>query len=113
MCEKRDRTVCVWAVLRVLGDEEVPKDSVENMLDFIRFKWERHVEDNEDLEKGNVFALCTVDSVRGRVHIVRVNELVDLMHGTVTHKAAVEQHAGNDVEWQRDIFYVQRFFHHE
>lgn len=48
-----------------------------------------------------------------RVHIVRANALVDMLHGTVPYKYAVEQPTGQDVELQRDILHVRRFFCHQ
>lgn len=50
----------------MLGDEEVPNDTVDEALDFIRLKWERHGENDEQGKNGNVFPLCPLYSVRGR-----------------------------------------------
>lgn len=53
------------------------------MLDFLRLKWQMNAEYDERHAKGKVFALCTLESVRGNAHVLRANVLVDLFHGIV------------------------------
>lgn len=65
---------------------------MDDMLDCLCVKWERHGENNVGRDKGKVFALCPFDSVRGGVHIVRANAFVDMLHDTLPCKATVEQH---------------------
>lgn len=52
---------------------EVPADSVNEKINCIRLKWKQHWREKEVHERGNVFALCPMDSVRGRVHVVPAN----------------------------------------
>lgn len=76
-----------------LGDDDVPMNRVDNMLDCIRLKSEPHGAHNEGRSKGKCFALFTLYSTHGIVHIVRPNASVELPHWTVPHKKAVELHA--------------------
>lgn len=86
---------------------------MDNMLDRIRLKWDLHGEENEGRVKRKVFALSSLENFPGRVHIVPANAMVERLHGIVKYKANVEQHAGQDAEWQRNIFYVNLFFRNE
>lgn len=74
----------------VLGDEHVPMDSVKDRLydklNCIRLNWERYGHHEKAREYGKVFVPCPWDSVRGRVHIVRPDVLVEVLHDTVPYK---------------------------
>lgn len=37
-------------------------------------------------ERGKLFAFCPMDSVRGRVHVVPANPLLELVHPEVSYK---------------------------
>lgn len=76
----------------IVGDEELPNDKVEKLLDCMRLKWELHWEDEERREKGKGFAFCRLDSIRVRVKIVQTNALVELLYETVPYKVAIFQH---------------------
>lgn len=89
MNQNRSCTVFYVQYYNVLVKDDIPKDSVDNALDCLRFQSERHGEDNEERVKEKSFALCSLYSVRGIVHIVRANVLAELLHGTVPYKAAV------------------------
>lgn len=97
----------------ILGEEDVPKHNVDETLECIRLKWEQHGEHKDGREKCKLFALCPLDSVRGKVHIVRANALVELLHETVPYKTEFVQNFQTATEWKRDIFYVNRLFPHE
>lgn len=64
-----------------------------------------------------VFDLCSLYKVRGRVHVIRsnalVNALVHLMHETVPCQNAMSDHLKSPKEWKNEIFYDKRFFRNE
>ena len=97
----------------VIGDACVPKDNVDKTLDCIRLKWERHGEESEGREAGKVYALCPLDSVRDRVHVLRCNAMIDLLHDNVPYRGAMLEEIRGSSDWQEDIFYVNRFYFHD
>ena len=94
----------------VIDGTGVPQDGVDEKLNCIRLKWDRHGSEEDGKEVGKVFALCPLDSIRGRVHIVRSNALVELLHDTVPYKKALEEHLQKLTNWQGEMFYVNRFY---
>ena len=97
----------------VTGEDAGGKDNVDKTLDCIRLKWDRHGEESEGREVGKVYALCPLDSVRGRVHVLRCNAMIDLLHDNEPYRAAMIEHIRGSSDWQQDIFYVNRFYCHD
>lgn len=94
----------------VIDRTGVPQDGVDEKLNCIRLKWDRHGTEEDGKEQGKVFALCPIDSIRGRVHIVISNALVELLHETVPYKKALKDHLHKLIDWQGEVFYVNRFY---
>lgn len=67
----------------ILGEVPVPKDDVGSNLNYIRFKWEIHVDEDEWMKKGKVYASFPLDIVRERVHVVQYNALAQLLHDNI------------------------------
>lgn len=84
----------------IIGQEAVRKGGVDEKLNCIKFKSDRRGGDEDGRAKGKVYAVCTLDSVRGRVYVVLSIYLVHLLHDTVTYKHALREHLGISVEWQ-------------
>lgn len=54
----------------------VAKDDVYQKRNFVRLKSKAHDEDDGKREKGKVYALCSLDSLRGWVHVIQSKPLV-------------------------------------
>lgn len=64
---------------------------MNNMLDCMWIKGDRHREGREGRLKRKIFTLCTLEKLRGREYIVQANALADELHGTVLQNSAVQQ----------------------
>lgn len=58
----------------VLGEDVVAKGAVNKKLNCIRLKWERHGEDEEEREKGEVYELCPLLYTAWVYRCMRYNE---------------------------------------
>lgn len=70
---------------------------------------ERHGEDDEQMEKGKVYALCPLDSLRERVHVVQPNPLLQLLHYSASYKNTLREVMKSNADRQSEFFYVNRF----
>ena len=83
----------------VMNGTGVPEEGVDEKLNCIRLKWDRHGSQEDGKEEGKVFALSPIDSIRGRVHVVRSNALLELLHDTVPYKKALKEHLHKLTDW--------------
>lgn len=97
----------------ILEEDVVAKDAVDQKLNCISLKWERHGEDDEQREKGKVYELCPLDSFRGQVHVVQLGPLLQLLHDSVPYKKNFRDGLKHNVDWQSEVFYANRFLHND
>lgn len=69
-------SICLCSNMTYLAKIFLGKDAVDHKRNCIRLTLERHGEDDEQREMGNVYALCTLDSMRIPVHVVQSNPLM-------------------------------------
>ena len=114
ICEKVvDETYVFVQYYDVVSKEAVPPDGVDETLDCIRLKWDRHGGSEGDKAEGKVFALCPLDCLRGRVHVIRSNALVHILHDTVPYKKNLMTHLNAVRYWQGEMFYINRFYRND
>lgn len=82
------------------------QNDVDQKLNYISMKRERHGEENEQSEKENVFGLCTLDSFRGRVNVVQSDLLSQLLHDSVSCKKTLREGVKNNADWKSEVFHV-------
>jgi len=59
---------------------------------------------------GKIYALSPLDSIRGRVSVVRATELVAPLHSEVAYKKKLVDLVGDSGTWEKELFYVNRFY---
>lgn len=76
---------------------------------------ERDRRDNAQgiLETSRSFRLVSVDSLRGRLHIVPANFGISLLHDNVLQKNEVDDFSDKFIDWKNDVFSLNRFFRHK
>lgn len=57
----------------IFPNTEVPLDNFDANIICIGVKWERNAPKKEGHERGKLFALCTMDSVRGLVLVLLIH----------------------------------------
>ena len=93
----------------IVSDEELPIDAVDKKLGCIRLIWDRHGGATDTMGPGKLYALSPLDSIRGRVSVVRATELVAPLHSEVAYKKKLVELVGDSGTWEKELFYVNRF----
>lgn len=82
------------------------KDAVYHKINCMCLNWERYGEDEEQRKEGMIYALCPLDIVRGRVHVVQSNPLLEMLHERMPDKKTFREGLKLNAEWKSEVFYV-------
>lgn len=93
----------------IVSNQELPIDAVDKNLGCIRLIWDRHGGVSETMGPGKMYALSPLDSIRGRVNVVRATELVSILNSLVSYKKKLVDLVGERGTWESELFYVNRF----
>ena len=113
ICNAEDRDYVFVRYYELLGKDKVPMDAVDQKLNCVRLIWERYGHRDGEKGLGNEYALCPLDSVRGLVHLVCADEILECVSNGVDYKASITRSIGADARdtWEDEVYYVNRFFH--
>lgn len=95
----------------VIDQIHIPHDDIDQVLKCIKLQWAKSNDREEEYDSGKMYGLCPIESVCGRVHLVRGSHITKLLHEDVEICKKVKQYMGNSDSWESEFFYVNRFFY--
>lgn len=103
------REFCFVQYYDVLGADNLEVDAIDKKLNCIRLRWHRTQGDGS-YASSREYGLVPVDSIRGRIHVVRGDVGMELVHESLHRKAQLVELCNGELGWPSQMFYVNRFY---
>lgn len=108
-CENlKNKSMVFVKFYEVLNKDVLPIDAIDDKLNCVRLTWEKHGTADSEGQRGNMYALCGIDTIRGRVQVIDAKNTISLLHPDVEYKSKMHERVG-DGPLHYDFFYVNRF----
>lgn len=78
----------------VVTNDKVPSDAVYQKINCVRFIWERYGEKNGKEGVGNEYSLCQLDYIRGYIHSVCVQDILECVFNSYEYKRSLNRTIG-------------------
>lgn len=103
---------CFVQFLYVVDEKALIVDAVNVTLDCIRIQWTRNAGIAKELMPGKVYVLLPVDTIRGKVHIIRFDDVVGVLSPSEHCWEELIGLAEAKDCWTSEFFYLNKFHVH-